>query len=137
MRARLEALHASARGRPAVSVLIATDPTGLHLAGPGTFLGGLLSYIGATNAAASLNNPYPGIDLEMLRKLDPDFIFQLLPDEPPQVVEEARRTWVSMPDLRAVKNRRVFIFTDWYLLQPGPHVVNLAEKMEREIKNDK
>jgi ABC-type Fe3+-hydroxamate transport system substrate-binding protein len=136
LRARLDALRAASKGRPAVSVLIATDPTGLHLAGPGTFLDGLLPYIGATNAAASLNNPYPGIDREMLRSLDPDVIFQLLPDEPPQVVDQARRVWASMPELKAVKNRRVFIFTDWYLLQPGPHVVDLAEKMEKEMNNE-
>jgi iron complex transport system substrate-binding protein len=135
LRGRLEALRAASKGRPAVSVLIATDPTGLHLAGPGTFLDGLLPYLGATNAAASLNNPYPGIDREALRSLDPDVIFQLLPDEPPQVVEEARRTWSSMPELKAVKNRRVYIFTDWYLLQPGPHVVDVGEKMHAEMLN--
>jgi len=135
LRARLDTLRGSSKGRPAVTVLIATDPTGLHLAGPGTFLDGLLPYIGATNAAASLNNKYPGIDREMLRSLDPDVIVQLLPDEPPQVVDEARRAWASMPELTAVKSHRVFIFTDWYLLQPGPHVLDVAEKMGGEMKN--
>jgi ABC-type Fe3+-hydroxamate transport system substrate-binding protein len=135
LRARLEVLRVASKGRPAVSVLIATDPTGLHLAGPGTFLDGLLPYIGATNAAASLNNPYPGIDREMLRSLNPDLIFQLLPDEPPKIVEEARRVWASMPELKAVKNRRLYILTDWYLLQPGPHVVDAAEKMHAEMLN--
>jgi len=136
LRGRLDALRGAAKGRQPVSVLIAIDPTGLSLAGPGTFLDGLLPYIGATNAAASLNNPYPGIDRELLRSLDPDVIFQLLPGEPPQVVDEARRVWASMPELKAVKKRHVFIFTDWYLLQPGPHVVELAEKMQGEMKND-
>jgi len=136
LRARLEALRDASHGRPTATVLIATDPTGLHLAGPGTFLDGLLPYIGATNAVASLDNKYPGIDREMLRSLDPDFVFQLLPDEPPQVVAEAKRAWASMPELKSVKNHRVFIFTDWYLLQPGPHVVDVAEKMEGEMKND-
>ena len=135
LRGRLDALRGAAKGRPAVSVLIATDPTGLHLAGPGTFLDGLLPYIGATNAAASLHNPYPGIDQEMLRSLNPDIVFQLLPDEPSQVVDEARRAWAGMPELKAVKDRRVFIFTDWYLLQPGPHVVDVAEKMQAEMLN--
>ena len=31
-----------------------------------------------------------------------------------------------MPDLKAVKSGRVAIYTDWYLLQPGPHVADVA-----------
>jgi ABC-type Fe3+-hydroxamate transport system substrate-binding protein len=135
LRGRLEFLRRAAGARAPVSVLIAIDPTGLALAGPGTFLDGLLPYIGATNAAASLKSRYPGIDREMLRSLDPDVIYQLLPDEPPQVVEAARRAWGGMPELKAVRDHRVFIFTDWYLLQPGPQVVEVAEKMAKEMKN--
>ena len=91
LRERLERLRLQTQGLPKVSVLIATDPTGLHLAGPGTFLDDLLPYAGATNAAAALKQEYPAIDREMLRALDPDVIVQLLPGEPPQVVEQARR----------------------------------------------
>ena len=33
-----------------------------------------------------------------------------------------------VPQLPAVKNNRVYILSDWYVLQPGSHVGELAEK---------
>ena len=132
---RLEALRHEQRPEhmPQASVLIAIDSSGLTLAGPGSFLNDLLRFIGAKNTAESLKSPYPTIDREMLHALDPDAIVQLLPDASQQVVESARQAWKTMPELRAVKSGRVFIFTDWYLLQPGAHVADIAEKIQRAI----
>ena len=45
-----------------------------------------------------------------------------------QVQEQAKKNWAQLPNVPAVKDNRVTILTDWYVLQPGSHVGDLAEE---------
>jgi iron complex transport system substrate-binding protein len=129
LRGQLESLRARTAGKSKVSVLVVRDDAGLAVIGPGTFLDELLPYVGGTNAAARLDHPYPTIDREMLRALDPEVIVQLLPDAQPAKLEQAKRMWAEHPHLRAVRNARVHQFTEWYVLVPASHLGDLAEKL--------
>ncbi len=130
---RLAAVRARVVGRSRPSVLIVRSASGLDLVGPGTFLSELLEIAGGTNAAASLKSKYPSIDREMLQSIDPDIILELLPEASTQVIDEARCAWSTLPELKAVRNGRTPILIDWYLLQPGAHVADIAEKMAEAI----
>ncbi|HWP39940.1 MAG TPA: hypothetical protein VNL70_03360, partial [Tepidisphaeraceae bacterium] len=91
----------------------------------------VLRIAGGTNVASHLPVRYPTVDREQVLEMNPQAIIQLMPDAPPQVIDRARRTWQQMPELAAVRQQRVFILTDWYVLQPGSHVGDLAEQISR------
>jgi iron complex transport system substrate-binding protein len=130
MRAELAGVQARVSGQPKVRALIVTSEDGLDLAGPGTFLDELLTMAGGENVAAKLGRRYAVVEPEMLSSMAPDVVIQLIPDgnKTPQVMDQAQRFWAQMDNLPAVKNNRVFILTDWYALEPGSHVGELAEK---------
>jgi iron complex transport system substrate-binding protein len=136
LQARLDAVRASAMGREKVSALIVLSDNGMALAGPGSYLDDLLQVAGGRNAANGMTNPYPSIDREMLRSLDPGVIIQLLPDAPPQTLAKAGEFWKSESGLRAVKDGRVVTITDWYALLPGAHVADLAEKFSAALRGN-
>jgi iron complex transport system substrate-binding protein len=127
LRDRLEAVAERVAGREPVRTLMVSDATGRHIVGPNTFLDDLLQVAGGTNAAAWLGKPYPTIEREMLLEMRPEAVIQLLPAAPEQVVETARRFWPTMPQVPAVAAGRVYMMTEWYALQPGWHVADLAE----------
>jgi len=60
----------------------------------------------------------------------PDVVIQLIPDgdKTPQLMARAKRFWAGLPDLPAVKNGRVYALTDWYVLEPGSRVGQLAKQ---------
>src|SRR5262249_13629293 len=92
------------------------------------YLNDILEIAGGENVIKPGGSPYPSIDLEMLADLDPQVIFQLLPDASPQVLAHAKELWAMMPNLSAVRNNRVHIFTEPFFIQPSQHVGELAER---------
>jgi ABC-type Fe3+-hydroxamate transport system substrate-binding protein len=133
LREQLERIRARVAGLPAVSAVIATHEGGLDLAGPGEFLDDLLAIAGGTNAAAGTGQPYPTVDRELLVRMSPQAVIQLIPDgdKAPQLVAQSKRFWDSLANLPAVRNHRVAIVTDWYCLEPGLRVGDLGEEFAR------
>jgi len=127
---RLEAIRQGVVNLPKIKTVLVTGEDGRGLAGAGTYLDELLTIAGGENAAAPLGQPYPTVDREQLMALAPEVVIQLIPDgdQTPQVLEQAKQVWAAMPNLPAVKARRVYTITDWYATQPGSHVAELAEK---------
>jgi hypothetical protein len=80
-----------------------------------------------------LKNPYPSIDRETIRALDPEAIVVLLPGATPQSLARSKATWESMPSLSAVRSRRVYTLTDWYVQLPGPHVGDVARQLAEAL----
>ena len=129
---RMDALRRRTAGRGKVRALIVTDDAGRSVAGRANYLNDALEAAGGENVMRGAS-PYPSIDRETLLDLDPEVIFQLLPDASPQVRASAQRLWQSMPNLRAVRNGRVHIFTDGWVLRPSHHVAELAERFARAL----
>jgi iron complex transport system substrate-binding protein len=129
----LQRIKARVAGLPVVSAVIATHESGLDLAGPGEFLDDLLRIAGGTNAAAGTGQPYPTVDRELLVRMAPQTVIQLIPDgdKTPQIVAQSKQFWESLAALPAVRNHRVAIITDWYSQEPGLRVGDLAEKFAR------
>jgi iron complex transport system substrate-binding protein len=129
LRGQLDAVAARVAGKEKVPTVVVRDDEGFALIAGDTFVDDLVTIAGARNVAADLDTRYPSVDRERLVALSPQAVVLLLPDAPAQVVERARRTWEKMPELPAVSGGRVHILTDWYVLQPGSHVGDLAEKL--------
>ena len=127
LKQKLAAVAASSAGRK-VRALIVIDDSGREVVGRDNYLNDVLEKAGGINVVQPGPSPYPSIDPEMLADLNPEVIFQLLPDASPQVMARAKQLWESMPNLDAVRNGRVHILNDPLLMQPSQQVGNLAER---------
>jgi iron complex transport system substrate-binding protein len=133
MRSQLDAVAKRVEGKPKVPALLVRDEDGFPLIAGDTFADDLLTLAGGKNVAADLGMRYPTVDAERVMQLAPHAVFQLLPGASPQVIERARSSWKKLLDLPAVKENRVYILTDWYVLQPGSHIGDLAEQFADKL----
>lgn len=128
LQGQFDAVRQRVAGRAPVRTLIVTDAEGRYIVGTDNFLEELLHIAGGENAAAGMGRDYPSIDREKLRALAPDAVIQLLPGASEQTLVRARSFWQTLPDLPAVKDGRVYVFTEPYVLMPGYQVGHLAER---------
>ena len=133
LKQRIALLRKQSEGRRLVRALIVIDDAGRGVAGRQNYLNDALEAAGGVNVVESA--PYPSIDREMLLHHDPEVVFQLLPDASPQVQEAAQQLWRSMPNLQAVRNGRVHVFTDTWVLLPSHHVGDLAERFAAALND--
>ncbi len=129
---RASAERASA-GRAPVRVLVVISDDAQTVIGPDTFIDDVLASAGGVNAAAALGRRYPQIDREMLRSLAPEVILELLPGASEPVLAQAHRAWRNLGDVPAVRDGRVYVLTEWWVLQPGSHIGELAERFAELI----
>jgi ABC-type hemin transport system substrate-binding protein len=134
LRERLDRLKAEHAGKPPVRVLIVRDENATEVIGPDNFLDDLLTVVNATNAAEELGKAYPTVDREKLAALAPEAVVVLLPDAKPQSIASVRRVFASLPDVPAVKNRRVSVISDPYALVPGARLADLAQRIADELR---
>ena len=127
LRQRLDAVKQRVAGKPAVPTLVVCSDDTFGLIASNTFVDDLLTIAGGTNVAADIKTRYPSVDRERVIAMAPQAVIQLLPGASANELDRAKRLWASVPELPAVKNGRVYTITEWYVLQPGSHVVDLAE----------
>jgi len=125
-------------GRPWVSPLVlisigrTRDSRGisrLNIAGKEGFLTAMLHLAGGKNAYIG-SVPFPLITREGLLDLNPDLIIELVPDLDRKKLtkDDLRNDWLRVPGLDAVKEKNVFVFTDTYLVIPGPRFIDAVER---------
>ncbi len=117
-------------------VIVGRDPdtlTGLIAAGPGSYLGELLTAAGGANALEDPGLPaYPRISLETVIRLDPDFILDAgamgdRPEGTPALRARVLSPWASRKELRAVRSQRVVpVFSPAFTV-PGPRMLEVLE----------
>jgi iron complex transport system substrate-binding protein len=129
IRNQLDAVAKRVAGKEKVRTLVARDEQGFALIAGNTFVDDLLTIAGGENVAHDFKLRYPTVDRERVIQMSPQAIVQLMPDAPPHVLEDLKNSWLRLPELSAVKNGRVYVLSDWYVLQPGSHVGDLAEKL--------
>lgn len=122
-------------GKPRPRTLMVVGESGLSLAGKGTFLDDLLQLAGGQNTMAE-GPRYPSIDREKLLAMDPEVVLQFLPGATEQVLQQSREFWEALPQLAAVRNKRVYTITEPNTLLPGWCVLQttriMAEKLHPE-----
>jgi len=129
LRRQLDAVRAAVAGKSPVRTLISQTESPLSTVGGGNFMNDLLEIAGGKNVIEGGDNSYPNIDLERLVALNPDVVIHLLPGESQQVIDRAKAFWSSHTELSAVKNNRVHLEAESYLLLPGPNVGRIAERL--------
>jgi len=128
LRRQLDGVRAAVAGKSRVRTLISQTESPLSTVGGGNFLDELLTIAGGRNVIEGGDNSYPDIDLERLVALNPDVVIHLLPGESQQVIDRAKTFWAARTELTAVKNKRVYLETESYMLLPGPLIGKIAER---------
>jgi iron complex transport system substrate-binding protein len=143
-------------GKP--RVLLSTGrPAGrladLVVAGPNTFLDELLQRLGAINAFADAPIRYPEVGMEEIVARAPDVIIELRADPvPPDVARRLVEDWNALPQLPAVREKRIKVISGDHILIPGPRLPRFYKELRavlagggkrkdvkdvRDIKDDK
>jgi iron complex transport system substrate-binding protein len=136
IKGELESIHQKVAGKSPARTLLLRSATDLASVGGGNFLDELLTIAGGTNVLEGGDNSYPTIDRERLLALDPEEIVYLLPGASAQVVEQAKSSMAGMTQLKAVRNHRVTVLTDDYLLLPGFAVGQIARQFAATLHPD-
>jgi len=121
----------AARHGPAPAVYFEVDPTP-YAAGPGSFIGDLLTQLGTRNIVSADLGAFPKLNPEYVVRENPDVIF--IADADAQHLSD-RPGW---GDIRAVRERRLCSFESDVgdtIVRPGPRVADgmraLAECLHR------
>jgi iron complex transport system substrate-binding protein len=127
LRSREGAVRDSARGKPAVGVLLLVSLQPLMCAGKTTFIDELLREAGGTNLASRARGTYPSYSRENVIADNPEAIVvtsDILPDGVP--LPHMFPEWET---LRAVRTGRVFRLDADILSRPGPRALDALERL--------
>lgn len=125
---QLEAVRARQANQPRVKTLLSLSDERFDLVGKGTYLDELLTIAGGDNALPDSQTAYPTVDRERIVELVPRVVIQLCPSASADWKVRAGRLWRSMP-----QEPRVMTIDDPFVLQPGAHIGEIAEKMGAEL----
>ena len=117
--------RAAAHPRRVLIVLgpLPVPPSAVFVAGPGSFLAGLLTMAGHTNAAAdSVSASHGEISLERLRLLDPEIIVEFRTTVTEQLLTNLYQSWAQVGDLQAIREQRVRCVGGEEHLSAGPRI---------------
>lgn len=137
LESRIEAVRArvAERSRPRALVVVGrTVADGsladVYVAGGGTFLGELLVLAGGENAFAGGAIEYPALSAEGLLRLAPEVVVELAPElaGDPDRQDGLAAAWAGLQEMAGVEGR-VRVFTDDWMLLPGPRCVAILERL--------
>ena len=106
----------------------------IFISGRDGFYDDLVALAGGVNAYREETLKFPAISDEGLIRLDPDVILEMVPDLAGESDRESLMDlWRSKPGIRAVREGRVYILGEDYVVVPGPRFVDLLEDIAEII----
>jgi outer membrane cobalamin receptor/ABC-type Fe3+-hydroxamate transport system substrate-binding protein len=139
IRAELDAIRSAGAGgpRPRVMFVVGRTPSrveDLIVAGASSYIDELIAVAGAENAFHDAAAPYSKIGLEAVLRRDPDVIIDMGEMARTAGVTERQKQavvalWSRFPQLKAVRERRVFAVASDVFVVPGPRVVEAARQI--------
>jgi len=133
LKARLDAVRKDAGRRPLKVLFVVGKDAGrmsnICAAGPRTFPDELLRLAGMTNVVGDSAVRYPFVSKEVILRRDPDLIVQMPPEgrDPKALAARELDSWGGWKDLKAVREKRVFMVPAPGMMVPGPGMADLAE----------
>jgi len=140
--ARVERVRRKAAGgaRPRVMMVVGRNLASevlsdVYISGRDGYYDQLLSLAGGENAYRDSTLAFPAVSAEGMLRLDPDFVFEVIPGiaGKPGELARARSRWTGFAGLRAGREGRAFVFGEGYAVVPGPRFVLLLEEMARAL----
>lgn len=133
-RAELEAVREQVRNRPRPRVLLVADRLpgtlrGMYVATRGSFIVELVEAAGGEPVALPSDKPYVEISKEALADVDPDIIIEIVQSNVGigiSFAEDTRAVWQELPQLKAVRENRVYSLQDATIVHPSQFVAQTA-----------
>ena len=127
--------------RRKIAFIVGRNPgmiEGVIVVGKGGYLSELFAVAGGENVFRDTAVPYPQISLESLLARNPDVIVDMGDMTQTQGVTEAHKKsvvalWGRHPQLKAVREGRVFAVADDHFVVPGPRMVRAARDFARML----
>jgi iron complex transport system substrate-binding protein len=136
LRAKLAAIERQNAGtRRTLLFIVGRTPgrlDGMIAVGSGSYLNDVIQIAGGRNVLSDSKVAYPRITLEAVMRLDPDVIVDMGDmAETVGVSDQHKRAvvglWERQPEVRAVKQKKVFAVAADIFVVPGPRVTDAAE----------
>lgn len=110
----------------------------VYVAGGGTFYDQLIELAGGDNAINSDNIDYPLLSAEGLLHINPDIIFDLVPDFEKKGYDRELilNEWKTLGNVTAITDSSVYLLTGDYTVIPGPRFIFLLEDMANIIQKN-
>lgn len=114
----------------------AEKPQNSYIAGNDGFYSQMVEYAGGQNAYTG-KLPFPAVSTESVISMNPQIIIDILPTDQKQANPQIAETqWKNFNQIDAVKNNRIYIFTEDFTAIPGPRFILTLEKIARIINPD-
>ncbi|MFH1999231.1 MAG: helical backbone metal receptor [Planctomycetota bacterium] len=142
LRRRVDRVCSKTQGLPRPRTLISVDhPMGtgslteVYIAGHEAFYNAMLEWAGGENAYTNETIKFPMVTVEGILEMNPEVIIDVAADlENRAWTEEAMLAeWNTLKEVKAVASLRVHIFTDDFVVIPGPRFILTLEKMARTL----
>jgi iron complex transport system substrate-binding protein len=136
--AKLDAVQARTRGLPRQRVLLIVDRTpgtlrDLYSATRGSFLCDLVEVAGGECVGAPERTGYGKISKEAVVALAPDIVIDFVHGSNTRLGEDPQTVWRDLPELRAVRDGRVYPVREEFAPHPSQFVADTAEVFLRII----
>jgi len=119
-------------------IILEREPGSLNkatLVGRDNYYETMIAMAGGVNAYQGLPVRYPAISAEGIQRIDPDVIIEIdvTHESNPAYRQQRLQDWQQVPNVKAVKNGRVFIFTENYTVRPGPRFILFLQDLAQAI----
>ncbi len=126
--------RSSGRPRPGVVIIVDRIPgtlRDLFTATEGSFLAELVGIAGGNVIVKPAGDGYKRLAKEDLLALDPDVILDFIHGAKSRLAGDPMEAWREMPELRAVRNRRVYSINQDFVPHASQRIVQTAELFAR------
>lgn len=137
---KLEKAKAENKGKIAYRTMLVVGRNpgtmqGLFVAGKTTFLNELLEIAGGKNIFHDISNDFPQPTLEQIISRNPEVIIETRIGKKlsSEEIEAIKEEWNALGDVDAVRNGRIYIWTEKYLSIPGPRLVRILNKFNQTL----
>lgn len=126
--------------RPPPKVLFVVDRQlgglrGVVAAGPGTYLDELVRLAGGANIFADLKVRYAKVAVEAIEERQPEVIFDTVHSDPAQS-SSLRADWLTLRNVPAVQNGRIYVLSDREFVTPGPRLGRALRQLVQLLGGD-
>ncbi len=136
---RIEAVKARTEGLPRPKVLLSIGRSmgggvgDIYVAGNHNFYDEIIRIAGGINAYDGRVVQTPSLSAEGVTRLGPDVILDLAPKKDRKTADNSLRAWNSLPQVPAVRNKRVYALIGDYVVIPGPRFIDTLEEASHAI----
>ncbi|MDP8217558.1 MAG: helical backbone metal receptor [Candidatus Theseobacter exili] len=143
---RIKAVKQKVAAKSTPSVMISVERSqgsgmikNVFVAGKEGFYDEMINLAGGKNACVNEKIKFPKYSSEGILKLNPQIIIDLVPDSEKEKgnVNKILADWNCIEEVDAVKNKRVYVFSQDYFVIPGPRFILILEKIANIISGAK